>query len=109
MATLEMPVRSDLAAYDFTIDLEERIYTITMRFNERKGRWVMDIADAGGVALLTGVIILVDINITDQYVNDDLPPGRFFAVDITGERKNPGENDLGNDVKLFYLESEDAA
>lgn len=105
MATQELPVRSDLPQHEFQIDLEGTIFTITIRFNERKARWVMDIGDSNGTSILAGIVLLTDVNITDQYVGDNLPPGRFFVVDETGEGKNPGINDLGNDVKLFYLEA----
>ncbi len=110
MSTLELPVRSDLPAFEFTIDLEERLYTLSFRFNERKQLWSMDIKDSEGADILMGIVLLTDVNITDQYANisSEMPPGRFFVVDQTGERKNAGINDLGNDVKVFYLTSDEA-
>ena len=105
MATIELPVRSDLPAFEFTLDLEEALYTLAFRWNDRKERWLMDIKDSNGADLLMGIVLLTDVNITDPYIIEGLPPGRFFVIDESGAGKNPGINDLGNDVKVFYLES----
>ena len=42
------------------------------------------------------------------YKDDRLPPGEFFALDESGEQKYASREDLGNDIKLFYVESEAA-
>ncbi len=109
MSTLEMPVRSDLPAYQFQIDLEEKIYTLAFKWNDRKERWVMSILTSEGVEVLMGIVLLTDVAIVDQYLNIsvEMPPGRFFVIDETGEGKNPGIDDLGNDIKLFYLTSDE--
>lgn len=109
MATLELPVRSDLPSYEFQIDLEERIYTIRIQWNDRKERWVMNILTSEGVPVLMGITLLTNVGLIDQYLNisSEMPPGRFFCIDETGAGKNPGINDLGNDVKLFYLTSDE--
>ena len=105
MATLELPVRSDIRSYTFTIDLEDRTYTLRFRFNERLGLWTMDIADAQDVDIALGIPIQTDVDMFSQIIDTDLPPGNFVAIDETGEGRDAGEDDLGNDVKLFYVEA----
>lgn len=104
MATIELPVRSDVKAYNFTIELDSFLYTLRFRFNDRSGLWSMDIADSIDGDILNGVSLLTNIDLID--VNKTLlPPGRFILIDETGEDRNPGENDLGNDIKLLYQEA----
>lgn len=106
MAQLEIPVRSDFKAYSFQIDLEGTVYTLRFRFNQRMERWIMDIATAADEDILNGIVVLTGVPLTDKYVYETLPPGRFIAIDQSGEGRNAGADDLGNDVRLIYEESE---
>jgi len=106
MAILELPVRSDIPAYSFKIDLDGASFRLKFYFNKRLGRWFMDILDASDVLLISGIILLTNLAIRDQYVKDGIPAGQFILIDETGNEKNPGEFDLGNDVRLFYQEAE---
>jgi len=105
VATKVIPVRADLPAYTFQIDLEGKLYTFTFRYNERMDRWLMDIADENENPLLSGIVILTDYNLIERFKDDALPPGEFFALDESGEQKYAGREDLGNDIKLFYVEA----
>lgn len=105
MATLVMPVRADIPAYTFQIDLEGVLYTFTIRYNERMDRWLMDIADENENDLLVGTPILTHFNLIERFKSAALPPGGFFALDESGNQKQPGRDDLGNDIKLFYVEA----
>jgi hypothetical protein len=105
MTTLVIPVRSDFKSYSMKIELELVIYTLSFGYNTRRGRWYMDISDQAGNDILTGVPILINIPLCDQYIVNGLPPGRFIAIDQSGNNKIPGEDDLGNDVQIFYEES----
>jgi hypothetical protein len=105
MALIEIPVRSDLKAYEFQIELDGGVYTLGFRYNERMDRWLMDIADGAGVEVLNGVVLLTNIPLTDDYVKEGLPPGRFICEDRTGQSKDAGIDDLGNDVRLLYQEA----
>lgn len=105
MALIEIPTRSDLKAYEFQIELDGDIYTLGFRYNERMQNWVMDIADGLGNEILNGIVLLTNVPLTDDYVIEGLPPGRFICDDRTGENKDAGEEDLGNDVRLLYEEA----
>lgn len=105
MAFVEIPVRSDLKAYEFQIELDGVVYTLGFRYNERMDRWLMDIADSVGAEILNGILLLTNVPLTDDYVIDGMPPGRFFCEDRTGQNNDAGIEDLGNDIRLLYLEA----
>lgn len=105
MPLIEIPVRSDLKAYEFQIELDGNIFTLGFRFNERMGRWLMDIADSVGVEILNGVVLLTNVPLTDDYVKEGLPPGRFICEDRTGQNLDAGIDDLGNNIVLLYEEA----
>lgn len=107
MATLVLPVRSDITAYQFQMDLEGIIYTLDFGYNNRSGRWYMSIFDQVANTLLIGDIpILINIPLHDQYIDTSLPPGRFIALDETGQNNEATIDNFGNEIKLFYEESE---
>jgi len=105
MAVLEMPLRADIPAYSFQLNLEGNLYNWKIRYNERMGRWLMDILDENKITLIAGIPIQTRFSLLSRFKNPDLPPGYFIAVDESGENKQPSREDLGNDVKLFYIES----
>lgn len=108
MSQLELPVRSDFKKYEHTLELEGTTYSFSYTFNRRSNRWSMSILDINGAVVLGGVPILVDIDLTSQYIQENLPPGGFVPINETGTGKNPEIIDLGNDVKMIYVESEAA-
>lgn len=105
MALIEVPTRSDLKAYEMQVELQGITYTLNFRYNERMDRWLLDIADSIGVELLNGIVLLTNVPLTDDYVIAGLPPGRFICEDTTGQNKDAGADDLGNDVRLLYEEA----
>ena len=102
---IELPVRSDVKAYDMQVELDGVVFTLNFRFNFRMGRWLMDIATAEGIELINGVVLLTGVNLNDYLVVEGMPPGVFTCEDRTGQNKNAGIEDLGNDVRLLYLEA----
>ena len=99
---LDLPVRSDLDGYSFSIELDAVTYLLRFRYNDRMSVWLMDIADTGGNDVLSGVPLLTNCDLIGRFRSDALPPGRFLAFDTTGNAANAGRNDLGNNVKLLY-------
>ena len=105
MAFLEIPTNSDSEHFDFEIDLEGVVYTLEFSYNKRRDLWNMSIIDLSGNLLLGNLPLLTDVPLTDQYVDEELPPGRFIMLDETGEQRDAGRNDLGATIKLFYDEA----
>jgi len=103
---LQIPVRSDIPAYEFQITLEGRPYRLAFRYNKRRERWAMDIMNQQGDALLSGIPILVGMDLTSRFRVDGGPPGRFFVVDSSNQDLPPMDADFGNRVLLYYEEAE---
>lgn len=105
MASLELPVRHDLPAYEFQIDLEGTVYTLSFTFNTRMNAWVMSIGDVNKEPLLNGVKLLTGWLPLRQYANTKLPPGKFAVIDTTESGDNPNLDNFGEGVVLMYEES----
>jgi len=105
MAILEIPVRSDIPAYNFQITLEGTVFTMHFRYNSRLERWVWDINDIDDAEIITGVPLLYGLPLLDRYRDERLPLGRFVVLDETGEKRNPTRDGLGEEFKLLYQES----
>lgn len=109
MAIVELPVDSNSPSYFFTIDLEGQTYTLKLRHNSRMDRWIFDVQNEDGEPLCIGLPILTLVDLFGIYSTENFPPGIFLAFDESGENKNAGRNDLGNDVVFLYQESEETA
>lgn len=105
MAVLELPVRADFNSYFFQLDLEGSTFTFTFSFNIRSQRWSMDIGDADGNPIVEGIRIVTNIVLNLQFIARKIPPGFLMLIDETGGERIPTENDLGEDLKLVYLEA----
>ncbi len=81
-------------------------YVLTFRYNSRMDRWILDIADANAVTLVTGVPILGRWAGLRRFngIIPGLPKGALAATDLTGADRDPQEATFGNDVPLFYLD-----
>lgn len=105
MAILELPVRSDLAAYSFLIELEGAKYTLRFRYNTRGAYWSMDIATSEDIDVVNGIPIQVNVDLTSRFDRSDLPPGAILAYDESGNAAEPTRDNFGQTVKLLYQEA----
>lgn len=106
MAFFQIPVRSDIDSYRFRTTLEGAIYLLKFRFNKRMDHWVMDIFDTDENPVIVGRPIMVQIDPFRIFVEEDLPPGNIIPVNLEELNVDPGIDDLGNKVLLFYEEIE---
>lgn len=107
MALIVIPVRTDIFSYTERITLNGSVYVLTFNYNLRMDVWFMDIATAAGTVLLAGIAFLQGLPLTYKNVGriSGLPPGDFVLIDETGQDRDPGKDNLGQDIKLEYLEA----
>jgi hypothetical protein len=99
-----MPLRNDLPAYRFKLDLSGTVYTLAFRYNTRMQRWIMDLMDASGTPLIMGSVLLLRTPLLNRFVIDELPPGVLLAYDDTDKDTQPTRNSFDNDHSLLYVD-----
>lgn len=104
MALLVFPARNDLPWYTFQISLSNVIFTALMRYNTRMQRWILDLSDPSGTAILVGIPVLIERNLTGQYVTLAVPDGLLFSTDDTGKQNQPTQYDFGISHSMWYDE-----
>lgn len=106
MTYFGIPVNTQFPWQSIRIALSSVTYTLSFRFNSRSQRWVMDINDGSNNPILSGLVLLINEDLTYQYKNtfDNLPPGTFFVLDNTGQSMEPGPTSFGVTHTLFYAD-----
>ena len=81
-------------------------YTLTVRYNARMDRWIMDVADAQGNTIVTGLPMLTNWPVYGLFLNKlpGLPQGALVPVDLTGNNNDGTEYTMGGDVQVFFAE-----
>lgn len=102
---LEIPLDPELPAYEFTIDLDGRVYRLGFAWNARAGAWSMDLGTEAGEPLVMGLKVVANWPLLDRYADPRLPPGVLMSVDTSGDGIDPGRDDLGDRVRIVYLEA----
>lgn len=104
--SLIIPVTSE-AYQEFKVSaLEGRDYYFRIQWNERAYFWTLDILTAAKSLIVAGLVLRADYSLLDQYSNESLPPGKLKVLDLGGAGQDPGPDDLGERVVLFYEPSE---
>src|ERR1700733_326462 len=102
MTFFTVPVINTLPWYKFKITLSGVIFTLNMRYNGRMARWMLDVLDPSGNPILMGMTVLIQRNLTGQYVPLPLPEGILFATDDTGQDTQATIYSFGSDHTLWY-------
>lgn len=103
MAIREIPLRNDIAAYTFSVDLDNRPFKFRMKFNDRTGLWSFDIFNDADVILLGGIPLFVKQLLIDKYQHNlRLPQGNLFAQNLVNPDDPPNRDNIGIDVILLY-------
>ncbi len=93
----------DAAFYTYTIDLSGDTFSLTFRWNERAGQWLMEIDDAEGNKLARGIALVPFYPLVRQ-LSLPSPSGEFLLVsyDTTSPQiLNPRE--IYKTHYLFYV------
>lgn len=96
----------DASHFEQQAVLDDVTYTLEFRWNDRLSAWFMNVLDAEGVVShIVGLRCVADYAVP-QHLVDRSPPGLFVFVDtsaVIGEGEDPGFDDLGSRVQLYYI------
>lgn len=101
MAEFEVSTRNDIFIYDFQVELENTIYSFSIRYTSRTDRWVMDIP---GVIFDIPLVGGNDLFKQFHYL-DGVPPGQMQVIDLDGLNRDAQKETLSDRIVLGYEES----
>lgn len=105
MATLTLPLRSDLEAFEFESELDGVTFGFSFLWNPRDSFWSFDLLNGDGDVLQAGVRAVIGLPLMWRALGDDLPAGTLIFVDTARTDLEPGVADLGARVQLLYIDA----
>lgn len=101
-----IPTDTQLATYEFSVELEAAVYRFRFQFNERDKSWFFDVLTEDGTPIRQGIKAVTNFPLLRQIAKPERPPGELYCVDTTGEDKRAGLGELGVDrqVRFVYLD-----
>jgi hypothetical protein len=109
MATLELPTRVGPTPYNYVVKLDGVDYMLDYYFNPRlaggKGQWMIGLFDAQSNLLVGHVAVVATWPLFNRFKANGVPPGTIFCFDTSGQNKDPGQFDLGDRCRIFYIEA----
>lgn len=101
--SLILPVSQEGAHFAFRAEIEGITYSFTWRWNDRDGAWFLDLGDGSGVAIISGIKIVINLLLLGGATSKLLPTGDFVAFDTAGKGLDAGFEDLGRRVQVYYF------
>lgn len=107
MSLIAIPM-TDAAEFSESMSLDGNEYKLHFYWNTRGAFWSMDIADANGTSLISGIKLIMNFPMLMQHTESGIPQGQFLIVDPNQKTQfnEPGRFDFVNGrLQLVYLSS----
>lgn len=89
------------------VQLGDTFYTVIWHWNARDGAWYFSLSDADGVAIVSGVRVVLSADLLRGVSDARRPTGVLAVVDPAGRAADPGLSDLGTRVKVVFIPREE--
>lgn len=103
MAILELFTRTDLSVYDYTVDLDDVVYTLSFVFNVRSNHWYFSVQDIDGNELRSGLKLVSNWAPWLRWVQQSRPEGELICTNAEND-DDPDRDTLGTTAILVYGE-----
>lgn len=103
MAIQEIPTRTDISLYSFTVDLDEVVFTISLTYNVRAERWFFSLLDIDGNPLRQGLKMVANWALTLPWTQQGRPGGELYATNPQND-DDPTRDTLGTTAVFVYDE-----
>jgi hypothetical protein len=104
VAVFTIPVRADLAIHAFQTELDGAVYELGLIYNSREGFWYLTVRDEAGNDIRSGLKIATGTFLLRLVRDLRRPPGDIHPLDTTGQGLEAGQDELGEEVLLTYLD-----
>ena len=106
MAITVLPIDALLPSYTVDVDLGATVYRFDLAYNTRAECWSIGIGLPDGTVIANGQVIRADWEPFAAIVDERMPAGTIFTVDLEGTGTDPDETDLGTRVLVCYDDGE---
>lgn len=103
MAVLELFTRTDLSVYDYTVELDETVFTLSLYFNVRSNHWYFSVLDIDGNPLREGLKLVSNWAPFLSWVQQGRPDGELICANPEND-DDPDRDTLGTTAVLTYDE-----
>lgn len=103
MAILEIPTRTDISLYDFTIELDGVVFLLSLTYNTRAARWFATFNDVDGNPLRSSVKLVSNWELTQAWVQQNRPDGGVWSINSEND-DDPVRETLGTASVFTYEE-----
>lgn len=105
MPTFRLPTSSGenvAPNYNFEVELDGVVFKLALSFNSRQETWFLNLFDANGVLLRSGIPIVSGVPLLRRMSQQTKPDGTIMAVSVAETIDAAGLEQLGLDVLLTY-------
>lgn len=102
---ITLPLYPDEPAFSYAIQLDGVTYRLSYHWEERTASWYVDLADAEGVPLVSGIRLDHRKNLWGRYKADArLPAGNALCFSMNDDAARPTFESLGRATVIVYYE-----
>lgn len=107
MADQVLPFEPSTPNYRVATTLGELVFIFDVRWNTRDAAWYLDIRSVDETLIAAGIKVVLGTLLGKRYTSPLLPDGILFAADLAGTGVDPGLDDLGDRVRVYFRPTED--
>lgn len=84
-------------------------YLLDVRWNARASAWFMDLLAEDETPICHGIKVVLGAAMGGRSTHPRFPAGMLMAVDLTGQGREAGFDDIGTRVVVYFFTAEDLA
>lgn len=111
MATEVLKLSPGTPSYRQRTTLDGVAYLLDLRWSQRSAKWYLDLRDVDGTLLAGSIKLVVGYPLLASRRGQrvEMPPGELVVADGRESPADPLLDELGDSVKLVYVEAETIA
>lgn len=86
----------------FTMTLAGTVYTLTVKWNDMGGYWILNIADSNDVALVSNIPLITGADLLDGLAYLGIGGSLFVSTNGSSSDAIPTLDNLGVDSNLYF-------
>lgn len=99
---IQIPVTNASASHKFICKIDDKVFTLRIRWNTRFERWMMDIMSEDETPILMGTPLHIDSDLIGRFRSLSLPQGLMILFDTTEKIIEADRQALGDKALLLF-------